>query len=82
MVEGKPADYRQWSRDIDSDEIDLIELFRGLWQQKALILIFTLVALISAAAFVFLSHPEYEAKAGVLPPQPVSYTHLTLPTKA
>tara|TARA_R110000772_G_scaffold27951_2_gene70812 strand:+ start:507 stop:1589 length:1083 start_codon:yes stop_codon:yes gene_type:complete len=69
MVEGKPADYRQWSRDIDSDEIDLIELFRGLWQQKALILIFTLVALISAAAFVFLSHPEYEAKAGVLPPQ-------------
>lgn len=61
-------DYQQRNRAFDSDEIDLVELFQSLWQQKGLILAFTLVALVSAAAFAFLSPPEYEARAGVLPP--------------
>ncbi len=69
MDEGKPVDYQQRNRACDSDEIDLLELFQNLWQQKGLILIFTVLALTSAAAFAFLSPPEYEAKAGVLPPQ-------------
>ncbi len=68
MDEGKSVDYQQRNRACDSDEIDLLELFQNLWQQKSLILAFTLVALISAAAFAFLTPPEYEAKAGVLPP--------------
>ncbi len=52
-----------------SDEIDLVELFQGLWQQKLLIIAFTVVATVAAAAFALLSTPEYEAKAGVLPPR-------------
>lgn len=50
-------DYQQRNRAFDSDEIDLVELFQSLWQQKGLILAFTLVALVSAAAFAFLSPP-------------------------
>lgn len=51
------------------DEIDLIELFQGLWAQKWLIAAFTAVAVAGAAAFAFLSTPTYEAKSGVLPPR-------------
>jgi chain length determinant protein (polysaccharide antigen chain regulator) len=51
------------------DEIDLIELFQGLWAQKWLIAAFTAVAVAGAAAFAFLSTPTYEARAGVLPPR-------------
>lgn len=52
-----------------ADEIDLVELFQSLWQQKLLIIAFTVVATLAAAAFAFLSTPEYETKAGVLPPR-------------
>ncbi|MEZ5528803.1 MAG: Wzz/FepE/Etk N-terminal domain-containing protein [Porticoccaceae bacterium] len=52
-----------------SDEIDLVELFHNLWQQRLLIIVITVVVTASAAAFAFLSTPEYEAKAGVLPPK-------------
>ncbi|MGA4320931.1 LPS O-antigen chain length determinant protein WzzB [Ectopseudomonas hydrolytica] len=51
------------------DEIDLIELFQGLWAQKWLIAAFTAVAVAGAAAFAFLSTPTYEARSGVLPPR-------------
>tara|TARA_R110001592_G_scaffold122742_1_gene329763 strand:+ start:700 stop:1740 length:1041 start_codon:yes stop_codon:yes gene_type:complete len=69
MDEDKPATYRQRNPAVDSDEIDLVELFQCLWQQKLLIMAFVAVATIAAAAFAFLSPPEYEAKAGVLPPR-------------
>lgn len=52
-----------------ADEIDLVELFQSLWQQKLLIIAFTVTATLAAAAFAFLSTPEYETKAGVLPPR-------------
>ncbi|WP_297185818.1 Wzz/FepE/Etk N-terminal domain-containing protein [uncultured Porticoccus sp.] len=61
--------YQQRGRALDSDEIDLIELFQSLWQQKLLIIAFTVVATLAAAAFAFLSTPEYETKSGVLPPR-------------
>lgn len=51
------------------DEIDLVELFQSLWTQKWLIVGFTCIASIFAAAFAFLSSPTYEARAGVLPPR-------------
>lgn len=54
---------------LDADEIDLVELFQCLWQQKLLIIVCTAVITSIAAAYAFLSTPVYETKAGVLPPQ-------------
>ncbi|CAH0228621.1 LPS O-antigen chain length determinant protein WzzB [Pseudomonas mediterranea] len=51
-----------------SDEIDLIELVRGLWAQKWLIISVTLLVTIGAAAYAFLSKPVYEAKLFIMPP--------------
>ncbi|TWC18873.1 MULTISPECIES: LPS O-antigen chain length determinant protein WzzB [unclassified Pseudomonas] len=51
-----------------SDEIDLIELVRGLWAQKWLIIGVTLLVTIGAAAYAFLSKPVYEAKLFIMPP--------------
>ncbi|MEP3855639.1 MAG: Wzz/FepE/Etk N-terminal domain-containing protein [Porticoccus sp.] len=69
MDEDKPAVYRQRNPGAHSDEVDLVELFQCLWQQKLLIIAFVAVTTVAAAAFAFLSPPEYEAKAGVLPPR-------------
>lgn len=52
-----------------TDEIDLVELFQNLWQQKLLIIAFTVVATAAAAAYAYLSPPVYEARASVLPPR-------------
>lgn len=52
-----------------ADEIDLVELFQSLWQQKLLIIAFTVATTLAAAAFAFLSTPVYETQAGVLPPR-------------
>jgi len=52
-----------------SDEIDLVELFRNLWQQKLLIILITLVVTAAAGAYAFLSPPVYEARASVMPPR-------------
>ncbi|MDA8486160.1 Wzz/FepE/Etk N-terminal domain-containing protein [Pseudomonas resinovorans] len=50
-------------------EIDLLELFQGIWVQKWLIAAFTAITVACAAAFAFLSTPTYEAKSGGLPPR-------------
>ncbi|TCD21216.1 chain-length determining protein [Pseudomonas sp. IC_126] len=50
------------------DEIDLVELFKALWQQKLIIIGITIVVTVCAAAYAFLSRPVYEARAMVLPP--------------
>ncbi|WP_172149195.1 LPS O-antigen chain length determinant protein WzzB [Pseudomonas tumuqii] len=50
------------------DEIDLVELFYGLWTQKWLIVLITLVFAVGAASYAFFSKPVYEARAAVLPP--------------
>lgn len=62
------VDYRERVFSTMSDEIDLIELFQCLWQQKLLIAGFIVVVTLLATAYAFLSTPEYESKAGVLPP--------------
>lgn len=51
-----------------NDEIDLVELIKGLWAQKWLIALVTLVITLGAAAYAFLSKPVYEARVAVLPP--------------
>ncbi|TNE86133.1 MAG: chain-length determining protein [Gammaproteobacteria bacterium] len=61
--------HREQNRELRSDEIDLFELFQNLWQQKLLIISITLAVTMLAAAFAFLSTPQYETKAGVLPPR-------------
>ena len=50
------------------DEIDLVELFYGLWTQKWLIVLITLVFAVGAASYAFFSKPVYEARVAVLPP--------------
>ncbi|WP_460086855.1 LPS O-antigen chain length determinant protein WzzB [Pseudomonas sp. H1_B04] len=51
-----------------ADDIDLIELARGVWGQKWLILGVALVVFIVAAAYAFLSKPVYEVKLFIMPP--------------
>ncbi|WLH47906.1 LPS O-antigen chain length determinant protein WzzB [Pseudomonas beijingensis] len=50
------------------DEIDLIALARGLWCQKWLILVITLLVTAGAAAYALLSKPVYEVKLFIMPP--------------
>lgn len=52
----------------DAGEVDLVELVRGLWTQKWLILVVTLLVTAGAAAYAFLSKPVYEAKLFIMPP--------------
>lgn len=58
------------------DEIDLIELIRGLWQQKLLIILATLMVGGAAVAYALLATPVYEAKAYVQPPSQNDIAHL------
>lgn len=51
-----------------NDEIDLFELFQGLWTQKWLIALVTSVFATSAAFYAFLSAPIYESSIAVFPP--------------
>lgn len=58
------------------DEIDLIELIRGLWQQKLIIILTTLVVGGAAVAYALLATPVYEAKVFVQPPSQNDIAHL------
>lgn len=51
-----------------SDEIDLRKLIMTLWASRLLIIIVTLVVLVGAAAYAFLTTPVYETQAQTLPP--------------
>ena len=51
-----------------NDDVDLIEVIQGLWQQKWLILTFVTLFALVGGAYAFLSKPVYEAKAFVIPP--------------
>ncbi len=51
-----------------NDEIDLVELVKGLWAQKWLIIVVTIVVTACAVAYAFLTKPVYETKASILPP--------------
>ncbi len=49
-------------------DIDLVELVRGLWEEKWIVLIFSLLGILFAAIYAFLSTPVYEARIAILPP--------------
>jgi chain length determinant protein (polysaccharide antigen chain regulator) len=51
-----------------SDEIDLLEILKTLWQEKLIIVATTVVLLVVAAGYAFLSRPVYEAKYYISPP--------------
>ncbi|TDF81186.1 LPS O-antigen chain length determinant protein WzzB [Pseudomonas sp. H9] len=50
------------------DEIDLFELLEGLWRQKLLIILSTVIVTAGAVAYALLATPIYEAKVVVQPP--------------
>lgn len=56
------------ARAYQSDEIDLVELVKGLWAQKWLIVAVTVLVAACAGAYAFLAKPVYETKASLLPP--------------
>lgn len=51
-----------------NDEIDLLELARGLWQQKTVIIAIAALVATIAVIYALMARPVYEAKATVLPP--------------
>lgn len=58
-----------YARQIHSnDEIDLFELFQGLWVQKSLITLVALVFAAGAASYAFFSTPIFESHVAVFPP--------------
>lgn len=56
------------SQPLRDDEIDLIELLKSLWSQKAVIAVCTALVFLCAAAYAFFAPAIYEAKASLLPP--------------
>ncbi len=50
------------------DEIDLFELIEGLWRQKVLIIVTTVIVTVIAVTYALLAKPVYEAKVFVQPP--------------
>ena len=53
-----------------SDEIDLVDLFQKLWQQKLLIIVCTMVFTLCAAVYVWNATPYYQVKS-LLRPAPL-----------
>lgn len=53
-----------------ADEIDLVELFQKLWQQKYLIIACTLAVAVCAAGYAKLSTPHYQVQS-ILRPAPL-----------
>lgn len=60
------VDYQH--QNTQADDIDLRELVRGLWAQKILIIVCTVVVTCIAAAYAFFATPIYETTAQTLPP--------------
>lgn len=67
MDENKPAVYRQRKPAVDSDEIDMVELFQNLWQQKATIFVVALVCVMVTAVYLIFATPYYQVKSVLRP---------------
>lgn len=59
-----------------SDEIDLVELIKGLWQQKVLIVATATMIFFATLAYALLAKPVYEAKIFVQPPTQNDIAHV------
>lgn len=53
---------------IVSDEMDLAELYKGLWRQRLLIVLCTTIVFLVAAGYAWKATPIYETKFSVQPP--------------
>lgn len=53
---------------IESDEMDLTDLYKGLWKQKILIVLCTAIGLLAAAGYAWNVTPIYETTFFVQPP--------------
>lgn len=53
---------------VESDEIDLTKIYKGLWRQRLLILLCTLLVFSLSAVYAWKATPIYEAKFLVQPP--------------
>ncbi|MNJ19136.1 Chain length determinant protein [compost metagenome] len=53
---------------VQNDEIDLTEVFKGLWRQKLLILLCAVVVFLAAAGYAWKATPIYEAELIIQPP--------------
>ena len=62
------------------DEIDLLDLIEGIWHQKWLILLVTLIALALGGTFAFISTPTYTSKVFLLPPTEKDLAELRQPS--
>lgn len=49
-------------------ELDVLELLRGLWEKKLIILSVMLFAALAAVIYLFVAKPVYEARVFVVPP--------------
>jgi uncharacterized protein involved in exopolysaccharide biosynthesis len=58
-----------------NDEIDLFELIKTLWEEKLWILLFTFLAAVAGASYVFLATPKYSVSINyaINPSMPVEY---------
>ncbi|MCO7506519.1 MULTISPECIES: LPS O-antigen chain length determinant protein WzzB [unclassified Pseudomonas] len=59
-----------------NDEIDLIELVRGIWRQKVLVVGTAVALCLASVVYVLLATPIYEAKIFVLQPTQNDIAHL------
>ncbi|PRA66504.1 O-antigen chain length regulator [Pseudomonas sp. MYb187] len=58
------------------DENDLVELLKGLWQQRIVIFTVAAVVTLSALIYVLLATPVYESKVFIEPPTQNDIAHL------
>lgn len=59
-----------------SEDIDVVRLVRGLWQQRLLVILTTLLVLFVAIAYAFFATPIYQVKIFVQPPTQNDIAHL------
>jgi chain length determinant protein (polysaccharide antigen chain regulator) len=59
---------RNHHRLVESEEIDLTKIYKGLWAQKIIILLCTIIVFLAAAAYAWRATPLYEANFLVQPP--------------
>ncbi|GKT11830.1 MAG: chain length determinant protein [Thiomicrorhabdus sp.] len=62
-------DILQNDRNIADDEIDLYELWQGLWQDKLIILVTSVMVVVIAAVYAYSATPVYKASTYLLPPK-------------
>ncbi|MFV0924876.1 MULTISPECIES: LPS O-antigen chain length determinant protein WzzB [Pseudomonas] len=61
---------------IENNEIDLVQLIRGIWRQKLLITVITMAVTATAIVYALTATPVFQAKIFVQPPTQKDIAHL------